>query len=65
MPAKNAPFDWAWEMEHRAQHYAEMARLPAWRDYARAMVRDLEAEDGGHWAGLLARVREILAKDAK
>lgn len=51
--------------EHSAQHYAQLARLPAWLQYARQQVRDMEAEDGGHWVGLLARVREILAEDAK
>lgn len=57
--------DWPHELEHRAQHYASLAKLPAWRDYARQQVRDMEAEDGGHWVGLLARVREILAVDKK
>lgn len=55
--------DWAAVFEHRAQHYAQLARLPAWREYARQQVREMESEDGGHWVGLLARVREILKEE--
>lgn len=55
--------NWPAVFEHRAQHYAQLARMPAWREYARQQVRDMEAEQGGHWVGLLARVREILSAD--
>lgn len=55
-------FNWPHELEHCAQHYAALSKLPAWNQYARQQVRDMEAEDGGHWIGLLARVREILAE---
>lgn len=62
---KPVPFDWPVVFEHHAQRFAIMARNPAWRAYAKSRVEEMESEQGGHWVGLLARVREILAGDAK
>lgn len=57
----------AWEevMNKTATHYAELARDPAWRDYCRHRVREMEAEQGGHWAGLLELVRKKLEEGNK
>ena len=53
--------NWPAVFEHHAQRYASMATEPAWREYARQQVRDMEASDDC-WDGLLERVREILTQ---
>lgn len=57
--------NWPDQMEHTANHYAQLARLPAWREYARHRVREMESEEGGHWAGLLELVRKKLEEGNK
>lgn len=54
---------WAEVMERTATHYAELAKKPAWRAYAKARVLEMEEEHGGHWVGLLALVRKKLEAD--
>jgi len=52
-------------MNKTATHYAELARDPAWRAYTKAQILDMEAEEGGHWKGLLELVRKKLAEGEK
>ena len=47
-------------LAQHARHYADLARLPGWLDYARDRVARLEADESGRFVGLREAVREIL-----
>lgn len=57
--------NWEEVMHKTATHYAELARDPAWKAYAKARVQEMEADQGGHWVGLLELVRKKLAEGGK
>jgi len=56
----------SFSLETCVHHYATMALTKGWIDYARARVRELEADETGLWIGLgklvAQRIKEI--KDA-
>lgn len=54
--------NWPEIMDKTATHYAELARDPAWKAYAKAMVQEMEAEPLGCWKGLLDLARKKLAE---
>lgn len=57
--------NWEELMDKTANHYAELARDPAWRAYAKARVQEMEADPLGCWKGLLELVRKKLAEGNK
>lgn len=56
---------WQQQLEKTAQHYADLARDPAWKAYAKARVLEMEADPLGCWKGLLELVRKKLAEGNK
>lgn len=57
--------NWQEIMNKTAEHYAELANDRAWRQYAKARVLEMEAEEGGHWKGLLELTRQKLNEGNK
>lgn len=53
---------WQEQLDKTAQHYAELARDPAWKAYARARVLEMESDPLGCWRGLTELVRKKLAE---
>lgn len=51
--------DWEKIMDETATYYANLSKVPGWRDYCRQQVRDMESENGC-WSGLLLMVRKKL-----
>lgn len=47
-------------------HYARLEAIPGWRAYARARVKELEADPSGMWCGIEQALRVIiLEREAK
>ena len=47
--------------DEMAQDIAAKARMPGWWQYARAQARECEADESGVYAGLVDKVRALLA----
>jgi len=47
-------------------HYARLEAMPGWRAYARARIKELEADQSGMWCGIEQALRVvILEREAK